>query len=236
MLKLPSAELKRLSLYHLLLKELVPCELSLYILELEFLERKETVFLFYELNVAYEQGMFTQSQNRDKYNRCDRLRAKSVELLQSLEDRYINPVVAYRLYNSMNHNKSKWIRGIAQSLLKSRPVEDLTSEEAYCLAELSPRDADLRLYKLAASKGSTKAMRYVGNEYAYRFKLDDAILYYEEAIALQCPCAMYEFADVLAYFAPTYSRYVELLRQASLLDHQGALERCRREGITSLLS
>lgn len=97
MLKLPSDELKALCIYHLLLKELVPCEVSLYVLELEFLARKEDIFLFYELNVAYESSMFTQSQNTDKHNRYYRLYARAFELLHSLEDRYVNPIVACRI-------------------------------------------------------------------------------------------------------------------------------------------
>lgn len=231
MLKLPGDELKGLCIYHLLLKELVPCEISLFIMELEFLERKESAFLFYELNVEYESGMFTQSQNTDKHNRYYRVLAKSFQLLHSLEDRYVNPVVAYRLYRSRT-DKSQWDRDIALTLLQSRPEESLSSQEAYYLAELLRRtDKLLALYKLAASKGSTKAMRYIATRYVRTAKEKDAIVYYEQAIALGCPYAMFELADLLSFIGQKGPRYVALLKQASLLGEQAAIERCGREGI-----
>jgi len=232
MLKLPSDELKGLCVYHLLLKELVPCEVSLCIMELEFLERKESAFLFYELNVEYESGMFTQSQNTDKHNRYYQLLAKSFELLHSLEDRYVNPVVAYRLYQCRT-DKSQWDRNIALTLLQSRPKESLSSQEAYYLAELSIRtDKSLGLYKLAASKGSTKAMRYIAKtRYVRTANEKDAIVYYEQASALGCPYAMYELAVLLSFAGQEGPRYVALLKQASLLGEQAAIERCGREGI-----
>lgn len=236
MLKLPVSEIKELCLYHLLLKELVPCEVSLYALELEFLERKESAFLFYELNVAYEPGMFTQSQNYDKRNRRNRLYTKAFDLLHSLEDRCVNPIVAYRLYNSRT-DKSQWLRHIVVTLLQSRSEESLSSEEAYYLALLSRHcKTAWRLYELAASKGSTKAMRYIAIHYERTHNMKQAIFYYEQAIARGCPCAMYELTTTLTFFDQRGPRYVELLKQAALLGHQDAIERCRREGITTLLS
>lgn len=82
-LNLPLLELKILYNKHLILKELLIKDTSLYILSLCFLHRKKLAFDFYFL------------EEKDK----------ALRLLESLEDRYINGIVAYRLgYCSGNKN------------------------------------------------------------------------------------------------------------------------------------
>ena len=125
MLKLPSVELQILYTKHIILKELLIKDVSLYILSVSFLYRKQLAFDFYDLDET----------------------DKALPLLESLEDRFINGVVSYRIgYCSDNHD----FYSNAYHLFKNK---DLSPEELYYMGVLHQ-------YGRGTTKNNGKAIEY----------------------------------------------------------------------------
>lgn len=144
-------------------------------------------------------------------------------LLIDLEDRYVNGIVAYRLSEA---SYSPYFNvNIAWEILKNKPVERLTGQECYYLAKMKPSYA-IECYELAIAKGYTKASLSAARFYGSVGQHEYALTHYEEAIAQQCPCAMYEFAAKM-YKHPAYKhRCKELLKKSASAGHKTALYMC----------
>lgn len=213
-LNLPFEELKERYTRHLLLQEMgLLRELSLYALALDFLHRKEKAFTFYEEAFEYEadmKGVTVITPVTQVYS-----------LLVDLEDRYINGVVAHRLSKTFSHSAHVWAN-VAWTILKNKPMETLTAQELYYMADMKHFQT-IKYYELAIAKGYTKASLGLARFYRSIGSPIHATKHYEEAVAQHCPCAMYELVLVLRPFRDQKSRCIELLKKSASLGHRGAL-------------
>jgi tetratricopeptide (TPR) repeat protein len=214
LLKLPFEEVKERYTRHLLLQEVgLLTELSLRALELDFLHRKEKAFALYEEVFEYE---------ADMKNVTVIIPITQVySLLIGLEDRYINGVVAHRLSKTFSHHSYVW-RDVAWTILKNKPVEALTGQELYYMADMKSFQR-IKYYELAIAKGYTKASLELARFYHSIGNREHAIKHYEEAVTQHCPCAMYELALMWRKCPDHRSRYIELLKESASLGHRGAL-------------
>jgi len=181
-LNLPLSELKVLYTRHLILKELLINDLSLYILSLCFLYRKQYVFDLY------------RRYSNDKRNVKDVL-----PFLESLEDRFINGIVSYRI--GYCHERiyyihyNKYYNNAYNIFIKQK---HLSSEELFYMACIYEHgkggvtinnEKVVEFFKLSGDCGYPKA--YINLGCAYRDGtigiIKDyaiAVMYFEKAVLL----------------------------------------------------
>ncbi len=216
MLKLP--ELKILYTKHLILKELLIKDVSLYIFSVCFLYRKQVAFEFY--------------QKQDFKN--------ALPLLESLEDRFINGIVSYRIgycYDNTSHFYSN-----AYTIFNNK--KDLLSEELYYMGCIyaygkggiaKNNEKAIMLYELA---NYPKAFVYLGC--AYRdgtigvIQNDvTAVMYFEKAVALNCSDGKCHLAYMLEFghgIVQNSNRSKELYISAAKDNVNYAIVRCKHRG------
>ncbi len=215
MLKLPLEELKILYTKHLILKEFLINDVSLYILSLCFLYRKQIAF--------------------DLYNNKDH--KKALPLLESLEDRYINGIVAYRIgYCHENHNYYYYY---AYNILKNK--KDLSSKELYymgCMYKDGKGTEKNSEKAIACYKLSNHSKAFVQLGCAYRDGIlnviinnETAVMYFEKALNSsngQCHLAyMLEHGYGILL---NNNRSKELYISAAKGGNIYAIERCKYKG------
>ncbi len=181
-LHLDHEELKNLYTPHLLLKEVILTDLSLTILSFVFLLKKHSLYKFYECELH------------------DNLYA----LFLTLEDRFINGVISYRVAHLSEQPDSKYYKN-AYKLLIEKNLSSLSGIELlylgvmYCHGHGVSIDIKkgLKYYHLSGDKRCGRAFTNIGYHYQYNIMKDDkkAIFYYEKAISLDENCAK----SLLAY-------------------------------------
>ncbi len=206
MLHLPLLELKILYTKHLILKELLINDVSLYILSLCFLHRKRLAFDFLE--------------EKDK----------ALPLLESLEDRYINGIVAYIIgYCSDNKNYYYY----AYNIFKNK--KNLLPKELHYMAIIYQRgkggiikniEKAIEYYKLAGH------ISYVNLGCLYRDIQNDiiAVMFFEKAAALNDTVGKYNLAIMLEHglgIAQNSNRSKELYISAAKDNNQYAIKKCK---------
>lgn len=183
MSKLPLSELYPLYTRHLLLKELVINDVSLYILSLLLLYKKQIA-----LNHC-EQLVYSENIKEAK-QQC-------LSLLLELEDRFVNAVVSYKIGYCMD---SKEYYYNSYNLLNKK---NLTPQELYCKGAILHRghgdietniDEAMKYYEL-----SKTAIAYLqlGGIYYLNKNYEQAIIYSEKGIKLNCPHNKYFLCRIL---------------------------------------
>lgn len=183
-LNLPLPELKILYTKHLILKELLIEELSLYILSLCFLHRKQNAFSIY-LNCS------PYSHDKEEYKK------NAMPLLLSLEDRFINGIVSYRI-GYCDNQYSKFFYNAYNIFIKQT---HLSPEELFYMGAIyeygkggitKNNEEAIKFYKLSGDSGYSKA--YVNLGCCYRDGTtgvienhEIAVMYFEKAALLNLP-------------------------------------------------
>lgn len=222
-LKLPLEELKILYTRHLLLKELFPQELSLLILSLCFIYRKQNAFDIY-LKYSYDQ------------KECEK---NVLPLLQSLEDRFINGIVSYKIgycgadkfyYNAYN-------------IFIKQPV--LCPQELFYMGAIyeygkggviKNYQEAFKFYKLSSDEGYIKADINIGCFYrdgslGITKDYATAITYFEKAAKLGSPGGKCHLAYMLQFglgidknFLLSKELYISSAKDGNIY----AIETCKR--------
>jgi TPR repeat protein len=191
-LKLPLSELKILYTRHLILKELLIDELSLYILSLCFLYKKQSAFDVY------------RRYSNDKENIKNIL-----PFLESLEDRFINGTVSYRI--GYCHEKIYYMHCSKYNIFIKQ--KQLSPEELFYMACIyesgnggvaKNNEKAIELFKLSGDNGYAKA--YVGLGCAYRDGSTGvtknhaiAVTYFEKAAVLNYTAGKCHLAYMLEF-------------------------------------
>lgn len=232
-LKIPFSELKELYTRHLLLKEVILVELSLYILSLSFLSKKEKAFILYE---EEKENAFT--------------------LLNKLEDRFINGVVSYRLGYCHANCSSMGVKNLTTShqfyfnayqIFKNQKGENPSPLELFYLGAIykdgkggAPRSNEeaLRYYGLSASHGFGKALVNLGCAYrdgdGVEKSYEKAVMYFEKAAAQNFPAGMCHLAYMMEFgYGTARELYLsnELYKNAAKHGDQYSFERCKVLGL-----
>lgn len=216
MLKLP--EIKTLYTKHLILKELIIKDISLYIFSLCFLYRKRLAFDLY------------QKQNFKN----------ALPLLESLEDRFINGIVSYRIGYCCDSNNHFFTN--AYTIFNNK--KDLSPEELFymgCIYRYGKggiaknNEKALMLYE---STNYPKAFVYLGC--AYRdgtigvIQNDvTAVMYFEKAVALNCSSGKCHLAYMLEFghgIVQNSNRSKQLYMSAAKDNDNYAISRCKHKG------
>jgi TPR repeat protein len=188
------------------LKELLIKDVSLYILFLCFLNRKRLAFNFLEKD-------------------------KALPLLESLEDRYINGVVSYRIGYCGDNNDFYYY---AYHLFKNK---DLSPEELYYMAVLydygrgtiKNTEKAIEYYKLAGDH-YPKAYTHLGCIYRDYHNDEIAVMYFEKAAALNDPHAQCHIAYILEHgygIDKNDNRSKELYMSAAKGNNKYAINYCK---------
>jgi len=232
-LKIPFVEVKELYTRHLLLKEVILVELSLHILSLSFLNKREKAYALYE---------------EEKDN--------AFNLLNSLEDRFINGVISYRLGFCHAHCSSMGVKNMTASkefylnayqLFKNQKEETLSPLELFYMGAIAkdgkggtPRSSEeaLRYYKLSASQGFGKALVNLGCAYrdgdGVTKSYEMAVEYFEKAAAQNFPQGMCHLAYMMEFgygTAKELYRSNQLYQDAAKSRDQYSIERCKCLGL-----
>ena len=155
MLGLELNELKPLYTPHLLLKEIILQEVSLTILSFKFLLKKQ----------------YANEQYLIQYDKSVNIKNDLLSLYESLEDRYINPIVAYRT-GYLSGNASSNYYNTAYHLMTHKKL--LSPEELFYMATIYRYgrgytqincQESIRFYEMAADQGHTLSMVILGNCY-----------------------------------------------------------------------
>jgi TPR repeat protein len=216
MLKLPLPELQILYTKHLILKELLIKDVSLYIFSVCFLYRKQVAFEIY--------------QKQDFKN--------ALPLLESLEDRFINGIVSYRLGYCYDINSHFFTN--AYTLFNNK--KDLSPEELFYMGCIyaygkggiaKNNEKAIEYYELA---NYPKALVYLGC--AYRdgtigvIQNDEtAVMYFEKA--LNCSDGKCHLAYMLEFgrgIAQNSNSSKELYISAAKNNDMYAISRCKHRG------
>lgn len=211
MLKLPLPELKTLYNKHLILKELLIKDVSLYILSVCFLYRKQVAFEIYK------------NQN------CK----NALSLLLSLEDRFINGVVSYRIgYCSDNHD----FFTNAYNIFNNK--KDLSPEELFYMGymyqygrgTIKNYEKTIAFYKLSNSQNAYFNLGCIYRDGRLGVIQNDetAVMYFEKA--LNCPSGKYHLAYMLEFglgIARNNNRCKELYMSAAKDNYQYAINKCK---------
>ena len=184
---------------HLILKELLINDVSLYILSLCFLHRKRLAFGFEEKD-------------------------KALPLLESLEDRYINGIVAYRI-GYFSGNKNYYYAYNIFKNKKNLPVELYHMAIIYHRGKGTTKNIEkaIKYYKLAGH------LSYVNLGCLYReIQVDEtAVMYFEKAVALNDTIGKYNLAVALEN-GPNSHRSKELYISAAKDNNKYAIDKCKR--------
>lgn len=217
-LRLPALELKLLYTRHLLLETVLLKELSLYILSISLVERKQKAFIFYE-------------QNADKSSEC-------LLLLESLEDRFVNGIVSYRIgFCLQNYDFYRNAYNIFKDKLNLSPIELFYLAAIYKDGKgginKNIQEA-LRLYKLSADSGYFKAMINLGCAYRDGDGVDKnneiAVTYFEKAVSINSREGKCHLAYMLEFghgINKNIDRSNELYIDAAKDGDKYSIERCK---------
>ena len=215
MLKLPLSEVKILYNKHLILKELLIKDVSLYIFSICFLYRKQLAFDFY--------------QKQDF--------KKALTLLKSLEDRFINGIVSYRI-GFCDYNGEKFYDN-AYHLFKNK--KDLSPEELFYMGYMyhygrgitRNTGKAIEYYKLAGDH-YPKAYTHIGLIYRIGMGViqynETAVMYFEKAAALNDPDGQCNLAFMLQFgdgIDKNAKRSKELYMSAAKGNNIYAIDQCK---------
>ncbi len=222
-LHLKLQELKTLYTSHLLLKEITLPELSLTILSLGFLVKKQYAFELYEKNANDKLLDVTESL---------------IALFLALEDRYINSIVSYRIGFLSNDVNSEFYT-TAYQLLMNKKLSTLSGLELFYLGLilyygrggiLKNQEESLKYYHLSGDKGYEKAYVNIGCYYR-DINLEKAVSYFEKGVSLNGRESKTHLAYMLEFGAGVkmdkpyaYQLYVEAAQQGN----QYSIKKCEQ--------
>lgn len=211
-LGIPFLELQALYTRHLILKEFLIEDVSLYILSLLFQYKKQQAFDVYDNN-----------------------QIDSLPFLEALEDRYINGIVLYRIALRQNdNNKFKQ----AFDIFKSQ--KNLSPQELFYMAVIYENGMGVEkninkaiiLYEMSGERGHIKAFHNLGFIYRNKMQNETAIIYFEKAINI--PEAKCYLAYILEFgYGVTHNkvRAKKLYEEAANDGNEFARLRCRELNI-----
>jgi TPR repeat protein len=205
-LGLPFSELQILYTRHLILKEFLVTDVSLYILSLLFQYKKQQAF-----NV---------------YNQDNKNQHKSLLYLEVLEDRFVNGEVLYRIAYCKND-----INIFEQAFNIFKSQKTLSPQELFYMAAIYDKknndDEAIRFYKLSGENGHIKSFINLGYIYRERKNYDIAIMYYEKAISHPNGKSHLAYMLELGLGIKNIKRSHELYIDAAKNNDEYAINRCK---------
>lgn len=210
-LNLPDLEFNDLYKRHLLLSEVLIVDISLYILSICFIRRKIIVS--------------TLKNETEK-----------ISILNSLEDRFINGIVACKIA-IISKNRNNEFYDCAYHLFKNKT--NLSHDELFYMALIYSngygkvvmnKSKGLELYQLAVEKGSISALINIGSYYININNYNMATKCFEKAIDL--PLAKSHLAHMLECYDPKDFEKSKLLYiSAAQQGDKYAINRCKVLGL-----
>lgn len=208
---LPTLEFEDLYIKHLLLKELLNSDVSLYLLSICFIRRKTIAC------IAFERGYKVV-----------------MPLLVDLEDRFINGLIAYKIaHNSYDKNNEFYDR--AYEILSNKLKLD--NYELFYLALINyngygkvsiDKEKAMKLYQLSADQGNVHALINIGCHYRILERYDMATKYFEKAVLMNVALAKSHLAFMLEFHHPINTKKSELLYiSAAQQGDEYAIKRCK---------
>lgn len=219
-LNLPLPELKILYTKHLILKELLINELSLYILSLCFLYRKQYAFNIY-INCPREE--------------------KALPFLESLEDRFINGIVSYRIGFCYGQISKFYCN--AYNIFKNQ--KQLSPEELFYMGSIyelgkggvtKNNEKAIEFLKLSGDSNCPKACVKLGCVYrdgtiGIIRNYVTAVMYFEKATSLNLPAGKCHLAYMMEFglgITKNSNRSKELYISAAKDNDEYSINLCKR--------
>lgn len=214
-LYLELSELKPLYTPHLLFKQIILTEISLMVCSFVFLINKKYVYDGYEKDADANKQIL-------------------LPLFLELEDRYINPVVSYRIgYLSEDDNSGYYTN--AYIMLIDRELSGIESFYLgamyyYGKGTIMDKEQGLKYYHQAADQKFIKAFTNIGTHYRDRKNNELAVSYYEKGTALNDHYSMANLGYMLEVgkgIKQDIPRAHELYQKAAHLGNNWAINRCK---------
>lgn len=215
-LKIPFNELQLLYTRHLLLKEVIIKDISLYILSILFEYKKQIAY------INYEKLLFVD--NYDEHMKY------CLDLLLKVEDRFINAVMLYRIgHCSYDNNIIKNAYDLLNKQVKLSPL-DLFYKG--CIlhygkgVDVNVKEAKI-YYKLSRIPF---ALIQLGGIYHHDEKFDKAFVCFENAAKLNDPHGKYYLAHMLEYgkgCKVDLNHAIELYQSAAQQEHLDSIEKLK---------
>lgn len=224
-LNLPLSELKILYTKHLILKELLIDELSLYILSLCFLHRKQYAFNVY---------ISCSGSSEEEY------RKKVLPFLESLEDRFVNGIVSYRIGYCYGQTSNFYYN--AYNIFKNQ--NHLSPEELFYMGSIyelgkggitKNNEKAIELLELSGDSNNPKACASLGCAYrdgtvGVTRNYVTAVMYFEKATSLNLPAGKCHLAYMIEFglgITKNINRSKELYISAAKGNDEYAINICK---------